>query len=142
MKLISLIIMLLMTFCVSCEKDKSGLGFEPGPPGSFSYQAYDTLGNLLVGGWLSFERTDSMQIEGSWHIVNLSNRSDIEHIEGEGVLSGSIINSSIKMELTRKVIDSFLRLEGIMRDDSFDGKWKRMSLSSHIDWGTFKASKN
>ena len=68
MKNISLIITLLFILFISCEKDESSIGFEPGPSGSYTYQSYDSLGNLIVGGWLSFEFTDSVGIEGTWNL--------------------------------------------------------------------------
>jgi len=55
MKIIVTIISLLLCILFSYEKDNSTIGFEPGPPGSFSYLSYDSLGTPVVSGWLTFK---------------------------------------------------------------------------------------
>jgi hypothetical protein len=128
MKLNVIIVLLFLSLIVSCEKDNSSIGFEPGPPGSYTYQSFDTLGTLLVTGWLKFEHTDSTQIEGSWELNNVSNRNDIGPQVGNGILLGSIIDSSISMDLNPQFRDHNLYLEGIIKDSYFEGKWASNNL--------------
>jgi hypothetical protein len=142
MKIFSLIITLLFILFISCEKDESSLGFEPGPPGSYSYQAYDSLGNLIVGGWLSFEFTDSVGIEGTWNLKNLTDRNDLGPQIGDGILKGGSSDSRIWMELNPQFRDNNLHLEGTTDDDRIEGTWAWLTFAGVSNWGTFKAIKN
>ena len=142
MKIYLVLIFIFIGFLVSCEKDHSSLGFEPGPPGSYTYQSYDSLGNRIAGGWIDFEFVNSNFIEGSWKIKNLSDRNDIGPQVGEGLLSGLRIDSSIRIDLTPHTRDNNLLLEGLLQETSFTGTWTWLSLSGSTNWGTFKAIKN
>jgi len=138
----------LFTICLflfilySCETGKSSVGFELGPPGSFSYLSYDSLGSPVVSGWLRFEMSDSVTIDGSWQLKKLINRDDLGPQFGEGELIGQIIGSSIWMELNPKFRDHNLTLVGTLNDTRIDGKWYWVSLSGVTNWGTFKSVKN
>lgn len=141
MKLKVLIILLFFCIVISCEKDDSFIGFEPGPSGSFNYQSYDSLGFLIVIGWLKFEHTDSVMIEGSWQLNNINNRNDIGPQFGQGELIGSITDSQIWMELNPQFVDHNMHLEGTINDKIIEGKWYWISIRGVTNWGTFKASK-
>ncbi len=142
MKINLIIVILFLSLIIYCEKDKSTIGFEPDPSGSFTYQSFDTLGTLLVTGGLTFEHTDSVLIEGSWRLNNVSNRHDIGPQVGNGNLLGSIIDSSISMDLNPGFKDNNLYLEGIINDTNFEGRWSWISFAGVTNWGTFKAIKN
>lgn len=140
MKLNVLYVILFLGLVFSCEKDKSII--ESSPSGSFTYQSFDTLGNLLVSGWLAFEFTDSVKIEGSWHLYNLSNRNDIGPQVGDGILIGSIIDSSISIDLNPPYIDHNVYLAGTINDNFIEGKWIWATYAGASNRGTFKAIKN
>ena len=140
MKLCVLVFILSLGLFFSCEKDKSI--FDPSPASSITYQSFDTLGNLLVSGWLVFEQIDSVSIEGSWLLHNLSNRKDIGSQVGNGKLVGAIIDSSISINLNPKYIDHNVHLVGIIKDNVIEGKWIWATFAGVSNWGTFKAIKN
>jgi hypothetical protein len=142
MKIRVFTISLLLCILCSCEKDNSSIGFEPGPPGSFSYLPYDSLGTPVVIGWLTFEMSDSLTIEGSWLLKKLINRDDLGPQFGEGELIGRIEDSSIWMELNPQFRDHNLGLIGTISDTRIDGKWYWVSFPGLTNWGTFKALKN
>ncbi len=133
---------LLLCTLFSCEKDNSSIGFEPGPPGSYSYLSYDSLGTPVVSGWLKFEMTDSITIGGSWQLRKLVNRDDLGPQFGEGKLIGRIEDSSINMELNPQFRDHNLGLVGTRSNSRIEGKWFWVSLRGVTNWGTFKAVKN
>ena len=136
-----LIFLLLCIFC-SCEKGEFSLGVEPGPPGSFSYLSYDSLGSPVVSGWFKFEMTDSVRIEGSWKLAKLVPRDDLGPQVGEGELIGGIENSSRWIELNPQFRDHNLGLFGTIINNRIEGKWYWASLPGVTNWGTFKAVKN
>jgi len=142
MKLYVQIVLLSLSLIISCEKDDSPIGFEPGTPGSFTYQSYDTLGIQIVYGWLKIEPIDSVNIKGSWQLYSLSTRNDIGPQVGEGKLLGHIEGTSISMELNPQFKDNNLSLVGIINNNRIEGKWYWMSFIGVTNWGTFKAIKN
>ena len=142
MKLYVQIVLLSLSLVFSCEKDDSPIGFEPGPPGSFTYESYDTLGIQIVYGWLEYELVDSVKIEGSWKLNSLSTRTDIGPQVGEGKLIGHIEGTSISMELNPQFRDNNLSLVGKINNNRIEGKWYWMSYIGVTNWGTFKAMKN
>ena len=142
MKLNLIIIILFLSLVFSCEKDQSIVEVESGPAGSFIYQSFDTLGNRIVSGWLILEYTDSVKIEGSWRLYNLSNRNDIGPQVGNGILLGSIIDSSISIDLNPPYIDHNVYLEETIKDDFIEGMWIWATYAGASNWGTFKAIKN
>ena len=142
MKISVFSIFLLLCLLFSCEKDNSSIGFEPGPPGSFSYLSYDSLGTPIVSGWLTFEMTDSVRIGGSWQLKKLVNRNDLGPQYGEGELVGQIEESSIWMELNPQFKDHNLGLVGTINDTHIEGKWYWASFPGVTNWGTFRAVKN
>ena len=142
MKIYVIIISLLLCIFFSCEKDKSSVGFGPGPSGSFSYLSYDSLGTPVVSGWLTFEMTDSVKIDGSWQLKRLINRDDLGPQFGEGELIGQIEDLSIWMELNPQFRDHNLSLVGTISNSRIEGKWYWVSLPGVTNWGTFRAVKN
>jgi hypothetical protein len=72
----------------------------------------------------------------------VSGRSDIGPQVGEGSLIGSIINSSISIELNPQFRDNNLGLAGTINDNIIEGKWYWSSFPGLTNWGTFKAIKN
>ncbi|MBN2413530.1 hypothetical protein JXQ31_17765 [candidate division KSB1 bacterium] len=142
MKLNVYIILLSLGLLIACEKDNSPFGVKPGPPGSYSYQSYDSLGIQIVYGWLKIESIDSVYIKGSWQLTSLNNRNNIGPQVGEGMLLGYIEGTSISMELNPQYKDNNLSLVGIIENNCIEGKWYWMSYSGVTNWGTFKAVKN
>jgi len=143
--------LLFLGLVISCEKDNSTIGFEPGPPGSFNYQSYDSLGNPVGVGWLTFEvteidslidHTSGAKFEGEWHIKNLTNRQDLGPQFGDGELVGGTSGSRIWMELNPQWADNNLGLDGVIEDNRIEGKWYASSFPGVTNWGTFRATKN
>ena len=142
------IVLLFLGLTISCEKDTSII--ESGPPGSFSYQSYDSLGSLVGVGWLTFEVTEidsqihisGTKFEGEWHIKNLTDRQDVGPQLGDGELVGGPSDSRIWMELNPQWADNNLGLDGVIEDNRIEGKWYASSFPGVTNWGTFKAIKN
>jgi hypothetical protein len=142
MKLSVIIACFFFSLSISCEQDNSPVGLEPGPPGSFSYQSYDTLGNLIVDGWIDFELTDSERIEGSWQLNNLSHREDIGPQYGSGRLNGTLTDSAISLNLNPQYADHNVYLDGIIKDNVIEGRWIWSTFIGPTNWGAFKAEKS
>jgi hypothetical protein len=142
MKTTVIVISTFLFILFSCNEENSSIGFEPGPAGSYSYLAYDSLGTPVVSGWLKFEHSDSVKIEGTWQLEKLVNRDDLGPHSGEGELVGQINNFSITMELNPQFVDNNLRLAGTISDNYIDGKWYWISFVGITNWGNFKAKKN
>ncbi len=140
MKIYLITIILLFTLICSCQKDEAII--ESYPSGSFTYQSYDSLGNLIVDGWLAFEFVDSIRVEGSWHLNNLSNRNDIGLQDGDGELIGHVENSSISINLNPQYADHNVYLDGTLNEDLIEGRWTWATFRGPTNWGMFKASKN
>jgi hypothetical protein len=140
MKILMPLLILLFILIFSCEKDKSII--ESGPPGSFTYQSFDTLGNMLVTGWFTFQFVDSVHIEGSWHLEKFSNQNNIGPQIGDGKLKGGTYDSSIWMELNPQFRDNNMHLEGTIYDNRIEGTWAWLTFVGTSNWGTFKANKN
>ena len=141
MKLNLITIIFILSLFVSCEKDKSSIGFEPDLEGRFTYQSFDSLGNLIVNGWLEIKFIDSIRVEGLWHLNNLSNRTDIGFQDGEGELIGNIENSSIILNLNPQYADHNVYLNGMIKEDLFEGQWIWTTFIGPTNWGLFKAVK-
>lgn len=141
MKFNLLTITLLLTLLFSCERDKSSIGFDSGVEGRFTYQSFDSLGNLIVNGWLDIEFIDSIKVEGSWYLNNLSNRNDIGLQEGEGEFIGNIENSLIIINLNPQYADHNVYLNGTIKEDIFEGQWIWTTFIGPTNWGLFKAIK-
>ena len=142
MKLNSLLIFLFFLQFFACKTDDSSLGFEPGPPGSYSYSAFDSLGSLIVGGWFILDFVDSTKFEGTWRTESFVDRTDIGPQVGEGKLVGEIYNSSISIELNPQFADNNLNLNGKWNENEFQGTWAWLTYIGASNWGTFKAVKN
>ena len=131
---------LILTIIYSCEKDNAIIG--PSPSGKFTYQAYDSLGHLIVDGWLTIEVVDSVTVEGSWNLDNLSNRTDIGIQDGDGDLIGDIDDSTISINLNPQYADHNVFLNGKISDKIIEGEWMWATFIGPTNWGTFKASRN
>jgi len=142
MKLNVFVIILILSLLISCEKNKSSIGIETGSTGNFTYQSYDSLGNLIVSGWFEIEFIDSTQVEGSWHLNNLSNRKDIGLQDGDGELIGTIERSSIVINLNPQYADHNVYLNGTIKEDSIEGQWTWSTFIGPTNWGSFRAVKN
>jgi hypothetical protein len=142
MKFYSLLILLLFLHFISCKTDNSILGLGLGPPGSYTYQAYDSTENLIVTGWFSLVFIDSNKVEGSWHLNNLDNRLDIGLQEGDGDLLGFIDNSMITINLNPQFADHNVYLNGSFTEELIEGSWTWSTIRGPTNWGPFKARKN
>jgi hypothetical protein len=140
MKKYLIIIIFLLSLFVSCQKDDTIIMSYP--PGSFTYQSYDSLGNLIVDGWLAIEMVDSFNVEGSWHLNNLRDRNDIGLQDGDGKLIGYIENSSISINLNPLYADHNVYLNGSINGDIIEGEWIWTTFIGPTNRGTFKAIKN
>ena len=65
-------ILFILTLIYSCQKENSLI--DPYPSGKFSYQSYDSLGSLIVDGWLTIEMVDTTRLKGDWYFNNPSFR--------------------------------------------------------------------
>ena len=140
MKKYLITIFLILTLIYSCQKDDSLIG--PTPSGKYTYQAYDSLGHLIVDGWLTIEVMDSVTVKGSWNLDNLNNRTDIGLQDGDGELIGYIENSLISINLNPLYADHNVYLNGNLSDKIIEGEWMWATFIGPTNWGTFKANKN
>jgi len=122
---------------VSCEANNSITGTRDS--GQYTYQAYDSLGTLIVSGVLSMNLADTDQVSGSWQMSNLNNRQDIGPQTGSGKLSGTLNDSQLVIDLNPDFRDNNVILSAMNSSGSFEGKWTWISFIGPTNWGTFKA---
>ncbi len=140
MKKYLITIFLMLTLIYFCQKDNAII--EPNPLGKFTYQSFDSLGNLIVDGWFTIKPLDSVTVEGSWHLENLGNRTDIGIQDGYGELIGHVDKSLISINLNPQNADHNVYLTGNMSDEIIEGDWIWATFRGPTNWGRFKAIKN
>jgi hypothetical protein len=130
-----------VTLCliIACQRDNAII--DSNHSETFTYQSYDSLGNLIVDGWLKIQLKDSVTVAGSWRLDNLGNRTDIGIQDGEGELLGQIDDSLISINLNPEYADHNVYLNGNMSDEIIEGDWIWTTFSGPTNWGTFKAIK-
>ena len=139
MKMYLFFVFLTFFILSSCQKDQLILG--PPSGDSFFYQSRDTLGQIIVSGWISLVKIDSSQMEGSWKLEKIKNRTDIGPQAGSGELKGWIIDNELFVNLQPNFRDNNLLLNGILKGNTYSGIWQWISFKGITNWGTFQAVK-
>ena len=137
MKKFFFLISLFLVAVYSCQNGNSITG--PFPSGQFAYQAYDTLGTLIVKGSLSLNFLATNQIEGSWRLNQIVQRENIGNQIGAGKLIGNVENSKIMINLNPQWTDNNVHLIGTIKGDTIQGKWYYSTFVGAVNWGKFLA---
>lgn len=138
MKLITVFFIMLLAF--ACRESSSITG--PVKSGSYNYQSFDTLGNLLASGSMIIAQIDSVHLKGSWQLIKVQNRQDIGPQQGYGSLYGTLSDSMVVIDLNPDFRDNNVILTGTVNGKRIDGKWAWISFIGETNWGRFAAVKD
>jgi hypothetical protein len=131
------IVILISTF-FSCSTHKVADEF---PYGSYSYQSFNIVGELIGDGSLFISTVDSNIIEGNWSIRNIRNCIVCGPQYGSGYLTGRIENDSVYVNLNPNNPENYVELVGKVDGDNFSGDWRWFKLIVNSNRGTFEAVK-
>lgn len=131
------IVILISTF-FSCSTHKVADEF---PYGSYSYQSFNIVGELIGDGSLFISNVDSNIIEGNWSIRNIRNCIVCGPQYGSGYLTGRIENDSVYVNLNPNNPENYVELVGKADGNNFSGDWRWFKLIVNSNRGTFEAVK-
>ena len=131
------IVILISTF-FSCSTHKVADEF---PYGSYSYQSFNIVGELIGDGSLFISTVDSNIIEGNWSIRNIRNCIVCGPQYGSGYLTGRIENDSVYVNLNPNNPENYVELVGKADGNNFSGDWRWFKLIVNSNRGTFEAVK-
>ncbi len=134
-------ITLFSIFLNACEQVSESAGFDV-PAGSYAYFGYDTSTTLIAKGWFKIEHEDSVNIKGIWKINKIGNPENIGQHAGEGELVGTILDTSININLHPNFADNNIILLGKIDRKYIYGKWQWSTFAGVTNWGNFNAKKN
>lgn len=121
----------------------------PVKQGAYTYNGYDSSGDLLVTGtlWLYYEtRNDpdfSTTITGEWDLQQVKTAENIGPQVGQGKLRGSVEdNGTVYIDLNPGWADNNVTLFGHFGSelrDSIDGDWSFSTFVGPVNSGRFEA---
>ncbi len=112
------------------------------PAGAFVYSALDASGSPLVRGWFTLVLTDTAHVTGEWHCTSLTNRTDIGPQTGDGVLAGSVVDTTLSLNLNPGWVDNNVLLSGKLTADAYRGRWAWVTFAGVSSEGAFEAVRN
>ena len=107
----------------------------------YQYQAYDSLGVLVVEGWFRIETQDSTFISGVWDFDPVGNPENIGPQTGNGFFTGQQEGDWIRMELNPDMVDNNVSLYGTFTGTVINGEWQFTGFPGLINEGSFYAEK-
>jgi hypothetical protein len=111
------------------------------PYGSYSYQSFNIVGELVGDGSLYISKVDSNFIEGNWSIRNIRNCVVCGPQYGSGYLTGRIESDSVYINLNPNNPENYVELVGEINSENFSGDWRWFELVLNSNRGTFKAAR-
>jgi hypothetical protein len=120
----------------SCSTQKVTNEF---PYGSYSYQSFNIVGELIGDDSLYISKVDSNIIEGNWSIRNVRNCVVCGPQYGSGYLKGRIESDSVYINLNPNNPENYVELVGEIKNENFSGDWRWFELIVNSNRGTFKA---
>jgi len=122
--------------------DAAKLGFQPmSPPRSFQYKAFDSMGTLIVQGWMMLTIKDSTDVVGEWRFTKVNDPKNIGPQEGVGTLEGGFSNGELHLNLNPGFADNNVVLSGALEDDSYSGSWMWIGFPGMLNHGSFQAAR-
>ena len=129
-------IIFFFTILIGCKKESS---VQLSPSGTFQYLAFDTVGTLIVSGWMAISIQDSTHISGEWHFKKEGNPQNIGPQTGNGSLVGGFANGQLQINLNPNYVDNNVFLAGQMQATSYSGTWIWSGYPGLINRGNFQA---
>ncbi|MCC6397300.1 MAG: hypothetical protein IT282_09790 [Bacteroidetes bacterium] len=111
------------------------------PQGTYAYIARDTTGVPVVCGWLAIALSDTGRVSGSWHLQALQFQTGYGPQVGEGELRGSIVDTTLHVNLNPQWKDNNVFLSGRFDSASYSGQWRWVSYIGVTNVGSFTAVK-
>lgn len=138
MKRLQIILSILISlfFFISCSSQQAAGQF---PYGSYSYQSFNIVGELVGDGTIYISKVDSNIVEGNWAIRNVRNCNVCGPQYGNGFFAGRIVDDSLFINLNPDNPENYVELIGELNDESFTGDWRWFDLVVNSNRGTFKA---
>jgi hypothetical protein len=110
----------------SCKD--SGASYDGVCVGTFSYTAFDTLGNVVVRGSLVLYN-DNSRITGHWQFGGGQS----------GELKGTASDGAMALNLNPQFVDHNLLLRGNVSGNIYAGDWMQTGIAGVMAKGTFLA---
>ncbi len=107
----------------------------------YQYEAYNSLGVLVVEGWFRIETQDSTFISGVWDFDPVGNPENIGPQTGNGFFTGHLDGDQIRMELNPDMVDNNVSLYGTFTATVITGEWQFTGFPGLINEGSFYAEK-
>ena len=123
---------------IGCKKDNSVQSAHSGP---FQYMAYDTIGTLVVSGWMTIDIQDSTHVTGEWHFNKVNNPQNIGPHTGEGNLVGGFYDGQLQINLNPNYVDNNVFLNGKIQANTYSGTWIWSGFPGLLNRGNFQATR-
>jgi hypothetical protein len=131
-----LVLLVLFSILTGCNKDNR---VQSVPSRTFQYLAFDTIGSLIVNGWMTMSIQDSSHITGEWHFKKVGNPQNIGPQTGDGTLSGGFDNGQLRINLNPNYVDNNVVLQGQMQSTTYNGTWIWSGYPGLLNRGNFHA---
>jgi hypothetical protein len=132
------VILALFVLPIGCKEDNL---IQSASSRTFRYMAYDTIGTLVVSGWMKIDIQDSTHVTGEWHFNKVNNPKDIGPHIGEGRLVGGFYDNRLHINLNPDWIDNNVYLNGQMQAISYNGTWIWSGYPGLLNRGSFQANR-
>jgi hypothetical protein len=129
-----LAILALFSILAGCNKDNR---VQSAPSRTFQYLAFDTIGSLIVNGWMTMNIQDSSHITGEWHFKKVGNPQNIGPQTGDGTLSGGFDNGQLRINLNPNYVDNNVLLQGQAQSTTYSGTWIWSGYPGLLNRGNF-----
>jgi hypothetical protein len=131
-------ILALFVILIGCKEDSL---VQSSSSGTFKYMAYDTVGTLIVSGWMKIDIQDSTHVTRYWHFNKINNPRNIGTHTSEGKLVGGFENNQLHIDLNPDYRDNNVFLCGRMEDNIYKGTWTWCGFADPINRGSFQANR-
>lgn len=111
----------------------------PTPAGGFEYRAYDRNNDLVVYGWMTLVRQDSVRITGEWHFAAARKFEYFGPQVGNGKYYGRLKDSEFHINLNPGWVDNNVYLRGAYDSTTIEGEWSWVTFIGLTDKGRFRA---
>lgn len=108
-------------------------------PSSYDYRAHTAGGTLAVIGTITLQKTDSIQVTGTWALEGVSDVNRVGPQLGAGTLTGRLEGSSISLNLNPGWADNNVILLGTVGSDRISGTWTWVTFAGPTTSGNFEA---
>jgi hypothetical protein len=132
---------LVTAFFGGCQDRGNPSGNGRVPAGSYRYEGYDSKGNSIVVGTMSFSFVDSVSIRGEWALEKNGPSDNIGPQIGAGQLTGRVDDQVVSINLNPGWVDNNVVLQGSFENERLRGKWSWITFAGPTTEGTFDATK-